>query len=109
MFICNYNQILLLQVAQADIHDYVPQHFLGHFKSEEDGARAYDRALLMRKKKDGCFNFPLSDYQESMQQGESFRYLSHNAVIPCAQKVAICFTASFDKQSRASAAAEVAN
>lgn len=39
------------------------QHFLGHFKSEEDGARAYDRALLIRKKKDGCLNFPLADYQ----------------------------------------------
>jgi len=40
------------------------QHFLGHFKSEEEGARAYDRALLQRKKKDGCLNFPLSDYQD---------------------------------------------
>lgn len=40
------------------------QHFLGHFKSEEEGARAYDRALLTRKKKDGLLNFPLSDYAD---------------------------------------------
>lgn len=40
------------------------QHFLGHYKSEEEGARAYDRALLTRKKKDGLLNFPLADYTD---------------------------------------------
>ena len=44
------------------------QHFLGHFKSEEDGARAYDRALITRKKKDGCLNFPISQYQDILDQ-----------------------------------------
>ena len=44
------------------------QHFLGHFKSEEDGARAYDRALITRKRKDGCLNFPISQYQDILDQ-----------------------------------------
>ena len=44
------------------------QHFLGHFKEEEEGARAYDRALLRRKKKDGCLNFPITDYMDILDE-----------------------------------------
>lgn len=64
---------LLANGSKAPI---VLQHFLGHFKSEEEGARAYDRALLTRKKKDGCLNFPLSDYSEFADQHQHSLYPS---------------------------------
>ena len=60
------------------------QHFLGHFKSEEEGARAYDRALLTRKKKDGCFNFPLSDYQQTCDADEGCKL----PIVPTAKQSA---------------------
>lgn len=55
-------------ISSAPCHLRLPDHFTlpaGHYLTEEEAARAYDRAALLQQGPSTPTNFPISDYYPS--------------------------------------------